>query len=344
LTDLGRPGPAGNGPRLSPSTSLRLQILGPLRLWRDGVELDAGPRQQAYLLALLLARPGRPISTNNLIDFIWDGAVVPASALNVIHKYIGALRRLLQPGLPARGTGSYLLRRGNGYVFMAGPGELDAVTFRHLIGSAKTSLAEPRDDQAALDHYAEALGLWHGSAGEGLAYGSGATSVFAGLDGEFSDVCAAAAELAVALGRPERVLKPLQLAAGMAPLHEPVQAALIAALSAAGKHAEAVMVFHAVRKRLSDELGIDPGAAVQAAYLDVLTRTTSLVDADDAHDPPAPAAYRPIGPGCPRPTRCRPRPTQAWWAGPRNWRRSARRWTRRPPAAPGWSSSRANQG
>jgi DNA-binding SARP family transcriptional activator len=44
-TDGDRPGMAG----------LRLQILGPLRLWRDGVELDAGPRQQAYLLALLLA-------------------------------------------------------------------------------------------------------------------------------------------------------------------------------------------------------------------------------------------------------------------------------------------------
>lgn len=295
MTDPRRRGPAGAGPRPSPGTSLRLQILGPLRLWRDGVELDAGPRQQAYLLALLLARPGRPISTSNLIDLIWDGDVVPASALNVIHKYVGALRRLLQPGLPHRGTGSYLLRRGNGYVFVAGSAELDAVNFRYLVGSAETSLAEPRDDRAALDHYAEALGLWHGPAGEGLAHGSGAASVFAGLDGEFFDACAAAAELALALGRPERVLKPLQLAAEMAPLHEPVQAALIAALSAAGKHAEAVLVFHAVRKRLSHELGIDPGAAIQAAYLEVLTRTTSPVDAHGADDPPAPAG-RPADP------------------------------------------------
>ncbi|MEU6201418.1 hypothetical protein, partial [Streptomyces sp. NPDC047061] len=37
---------------------LRLQILGPLRIWRDGVELDPGPRQQSYLLAVLLARAG----------------------------------------------------------------------------------------------------------------------------------------------------------------------------------------------------------------------------------------------------------------------------------------------
>ena len=28
---------------------LRLQVLGPLRVWRGTTELDAGPRQQSYL-------------------------------------------------------------------------------------------------------------------------------------------------------------------------------------------------------------------------------------------------------------------------------------------------------
>ena len=84
----------------SPS-GLSLKILGPLRVWRDGVELDPGPRQQAYLLALLIARAGQPISGEELIDLVWDDDA-PASARNVLHKYVGALRRLLEPGLPAR--------------------------------------------------------------------------------------------------------------------------------------------------------------------------------------------------------------------------------------------------
>ena len=90
-----------------------LQILGPLRIWRDGVELDPGPRQQAQLLAVLLASAGRPISTTELHrpDLGHD---VPASALNIIQKYVGALRRLLEPSLAARGSGSYLLRHGTG--------------------------------------------------------------------------------------------------------------------------------------------------------------------------------------------------------------------------------------
>lgn len=111
---------------------LRLQVLGPLRVWRDGVELDTGPRQQAYLLALLLARVGRPISASELIDLIW-GDGVPSSALNVIHKYVGALRRLLEPAIPSRGTGSYLHRRGNIYLFTAPSGMVDLVTFRELV-------------------------------------------------------------------------------------------------------------------------------------------------------------------------------------------------------------------
>jgi DNA-binding response OmpR family regulator len=54
---------------------------------------------QAYLLALLLARVGRPTSTSELIDLIWRDDV-PTSALNVIQKYVGALRRVLEPLLP----------------------------------------------------------------------------------------------------------------------------------------------------------------------------------------------------------------------------------------------------
>ncbi|MBL7500480.1 AAA family ATPase [Frankia sp. CN7] len=265
--------PAGAG-------SLRLQVLGPLRLWRDGAELDAGPRQQAQLLALLLARAGRPVSTSELIDLIWADDV-PASALNVIHKYIGVLRRLLEPELPAREAGAYLHRRGNGYVFVAGPGMLDLVTFRELVKAAQAALAE-QAREGALDHYVEALGLWQGHAGDGVFHGSTAPGVLTALDDEFHAACAAAAELAVALRQPARVIPPLRLAASMALFHEPVQASLVTALGAAGRQAEALSAFHAVRDRLAEELGIDPGPALRAAHLRVLTQTPTPAEGASA--------------------------------------------------------------
>ncbi|TQR85765.1 AAA family ATPase [Mycobacterium hodleri] len=244
-----------------------------MRLWRNGVELDAGPRQQACLLALLLAQEGRPISTAEIIDVIW-GEGAPASAVNVLHKYIGALRRLVEPTLPARSAGSYLLRRGTGYLFTAGPGELDLVSFREYLTAAESALSEHRRGEA-LDSYVAALQLWAGPAGDGLAHGPAAMSIFAGLNDEFFDACTAATELALSQNRPERVLAPLQLAAAMAPLHEPVQASLVGALGAAGRQVEALSVFRRVRTRLADDLGLDPGHALESAHRRVLSQSAT---------------------------------------------------------------------
>ncbi|MFG2051994.1 BTAD domain-containing putative transcriptional regulator [Micromonospora sp. NPDC048935] len=264
---------------------LRLQVLGPLRLWRDGVELSAGPRQQAYLLALLLARAGKPISMSGLVELIWDDDV-PASAVNILQKYVGGLRRLLEPALPLRGSGSYLQRRGNGYLFTAGPGMLDVVTFRELVEAAKAAVAEQRSDEA-LGYYARAVGLWQSFAADGLTYGLAAEAIFAALDGEFFDACVAAADLAISLGQPERVLQALHLAARMAPLHETVQAGYISALAANGQQAEALSVFRTVRARLAEDLGLDPGPALVAAHRRVLGPSLAQEPPDERRQVPA---------------------------------------------------------
>lgn len=276
-------------PDLVSKDVLHLQILGPLRIWRGNTELDPGPRQQAYLLAMLLALEGRPINRSELIELIWEEDP-PASALNVVHKYVGALRRLLEPDLAVRGPGSYLRRRGDGYVFTAAPGALDLVVFRQLVEAARA--AAEHQTEVALDRYAEALALWQGPAGDGLPFGSAAMPIFVALNVEFFDACVAATGLALAQGRPERVLPALQLAASMAPLHEPVQAGLVLALGASGRQAEALAVYRAVRTRLAQELGIEPGPELQAAQRRVLTQSAGEGFADDGDGEPE-VAVRP---------------------------------------------------
>ena len=64
------------------TAGLWLQVAGPLRLWRDGVEIDAGPRQQRRLLALLAVRDGQPASIADLIDLMWE-IEAPPSAVNI---------------------------------------------------------------------------------------------------------------------------------------------------------------------------------------------------------------------------------------------------------------------
>ncbi|MEU5786069.1 BTAD domain-containing putative transcriptional regulator [Micromonospora lupini] len=251
--------------------SLRLQVLGPLRLWRGDAELDPGPRQQALMLALLLARAGQPISKAQLIDLLWDDDP-PVSASSMIHKYVGALRRRLEPGLSLRDAGSYLRRRGDGYFFRSADSGLDLVAFRDLVQAARTALAE-NQDSLALDRFVDALALWHGPSGHGLGLGFKAASVFLLLDSEFYDVCVAAAELAVRVGQPRRVLPALHLAVSMAPLNEGLHSSLIVSLGAAGLRGEALEAFRSVRIRLAEELGVGPGAALHAAQRQVLANS-----------------------------------------------------------------------
>ncbi|WP_353898448.1 AfsR/SARP family transcriptional regulator [Micromonospora harpali] len=251
-----------------PATHLR--ILGPLRVRRGDAEVDAGPPQQRCLLALLLARTGHPVGTPELVDLLW-GPGAPPSAVNTIHKYVGGLRRLLEPGLPPRAPGAYLTRHGNGYRFAAGPEALDLVLFRRTVAEAKAS-ARGGEPAAALDRYAAALRLGHGPAGDGLAGTPAARSTFARLDGEFTDAVLDAAGIAVRLRRPVPVLAPLRRAAERDPLDERVQAGLVTTLAAAGRQAEALAAYRSVRERLADELGIDPGPDLREAHRRVLTQ------------------------------------------------------------------------
>ena len=254
-----------DGPLAGP---LRLQVLGPLRLWRGESELHPGPRQQAVLLATLLARVDHPVSRSEMVDVLWDDSA-PESALNVVHKYVGSLRRLLEPGLAARAPGSYVRARGDGYVFQGRGSGLDLLTFRDLVADAQAASAA-RQEQEALDRLVEALGLWRGPAAEGLGHGAWGVALFSALDNEYYDACLAAADLSLRLEQPQRVSPALRRAASMAPLNEEVLAALATSLGAAGQRAEALSVLRTVRTRLADELGVDPGAALRDAQQRVL--------------------------------------------------------------------------
>ena len=256
------------------AAALTVQVLGPLRVWRDGVEVDTGPRQQTYLLALLLMRAGRPVSAAELINLVWDDSM-PTSAMNIVQKYVGALRRLLEPNLPARAPGSYLHRRGSGYQFDDSRVALDLTEFRRLLGLARAALDADRFEEG-VDAYEEALSRWRGPAGDGLDLSANAGPLLASVNGELLDACVEAARVSVPRGHAKRVLQPLRLAAWIAPFDETIQATLMTTLAASGQQAEALSVFDTVRARLADELGIDPGPALREAHRQVLRQAEAL--------------------------------------------------------------------
>ena len=248
----------------------RFTVLGPLRAWRGGAELELGPPKQRALLAFLLAQPNHPVGTHEIVDALWTQNP-PDSAVNVVHRHIGALRRLLEPDMPSRGTSRWLARASGGYRLDADPESLDLLRFRRLRERA-AGTGKPAE---ATELLVEALTLWRGPTASGIPPEVRAHPAFGAVDGEHLAAVKHAAELALESGRElrARVLVTLRQAAALHMLDEALQARLILMLAATGHQAEALDVYRIVRARLADDLGVQPGPELQAAQRRVLAQT-----------------------------------------------------------------------
>ena len=113
---------------------VRFAVLGPVRAWRGGAELDLGHPRQRAVLAALLVREGAQATLEELIDGVW-GDEAPATAAKVIRSYIYHLRL----ALGRDGTG-HITSAGGGYTLDAGP-QLDLAQFTGLAARARRAWA-----------------------------------------------------------------------------------------------------------------------------------------------------------------------------------------------------------
>ncbi|WP_329234627.1 AfsR/SARP family transcriptional regulator [Streptomyces canus] len=248
--------------------SLRFEVLGPLRATLGQSDLDLGFPQQRALLALLLVRAGRPVPAGEIVAALWpEGA--PASAMNIVRRYVGSLRRLLEPGLPPRAPGRRLSRGADGYRLETAEDEVDLLRFRGLTRRAKREAATGRPEPA-LRHFVEALDQWRGPVAAGIPSPARDHAVFAEIERELVRTTVMAADAALLCGTPEHVLPHLGRAARLDPLNESLHARNVLALAACGRQAEALAAYESVRRLLVRELGVAPGAELTAAHTRVL--------------------------------------------------------------------------
>jgi len=208
-----------------------------------------------------------------MIELLWEQDP-PGSSVNAIHKYIGSIRRLLEPDLEARASGRWLIRHGGGYRLAADENTSDLIAFRRMVKDARSARAEDRPADA-LDLLLEGLVLRRGACGEGLDLHGRNRDYFTAVDQEYVAAVAEAADMALATVQAPRILPILRQAALGEPLNESLQAHLILVLAATGQQALALSHYQVVRERLSDELGVDPGAEMCAAHSRVLRQEFS---------------------------------------------------------------------
>ncbi|MEU1802367.1 BTAD domain-containing putative transcriptional regulator [Streptomyces sp. NPDC019937] len=243
---------------------MRFEILGPMRAWRSTAELDLGVPQQRALLGLLLIRAGEHLRLSEIVDVLWAERP-PATAVNVVHRYVGLLRRLLEPELPPRAAGTLLPREAGGYRLLVARDSVDLLRHRDLAHRAGQAAAIGHLE-AALELFTDALALWRGPVATGVPERVRRHQVFGALDREYLDTVAGAADAALRCDRAERVVGPLRQAVTLDPLDEPLHARLVLALAASGHRAQALAVYDDIRTRLAEDLDVPPGAELRAAH------------------------------------------------------------------------------
>jgi len=245
---------------------LEFRILGPLEVVEhDRLLVLGGPKQRALLVILLLHR-GEVVSTDRLGDELW-GERPPASAAKTVQVYMSNLRKALGDGV--------LVTRGHGYLLQTARGQVDVDRFEVLVDAGRTALGEG-DARGASERLREALALWRGPPLADFAYEPFAQAEAARLEEERLAALEDRIDADLALGRHAALVGELESLVRGHPLRERLQGQLMLALYRSGRQADALERYQEARRRLTDELGIEPGPELQELERAILNQDPEL--------------------------------------------------------------------
>jgi DNA-binding SARP family transcriptional activator/Tfp pilus assembly protein PilF len=257
-----------------------------------------GGRQRS-LVGMLALRAGSVLATARLVDALWPDDP-PRTAVRTLHSHAARVRRALTDS----GLTDALVTREPGYLLAVPRAAVDALRFEDAVRAARHDLTTGALERAA-GRLAAALALWRGDAlADGQAGGWVATEV-ARLDGLRLAAAEELWELRLRAGRHAEAVAELDRLLVSHPNRERLVGLLMLALYRSGSPADALDRYERLRARLADELGADPGTALQRLHTAILRGEPTLdwpaADPAAAPDrPPAPAA---TGPGAPAPNR-----------------------------------------
>jgi DNA-binding SARP family transcriptional activator/tetratricopeptide (TPR) repeat protein len=253
---------------------LRLALLGPPRIERDGSPVHFDTRKAVALLALV-SMAEQPLSRERLATMFWPDSDD--------ERARGALRRTLS--VTAAGVGDALLVTRATVAVQKHQVQVDAVEFRRLLA---------RGDLVALD---KACALYRDDFLAGFAVrdcpdfddwqSSTAADLRQRLSAALEDLVAAR----TASGEPEKALDLARRWVALDALHEPAQQATIRLLAMTGQRSAALRQYRDCVRALADELGVAPLRETTAIYDDVRSgRVAALTPATPPPTPPARAA------------------------------------------------------
>jgi DNA-binding SARP family transcriptional activator/Tfp pilus assembly protein PilF len=274
---------------------MQFRLIGTVEIHSAGQVIEIGPPQQRLLAAVLAVDAGRLVTVESLIDRVWDDA--PAGARRTLHVLVSRMRRVLEHACEPDPDEVIVVRRSGGYVLQLRPDRVDLLRFRRMSEDARQA-----DEATELSLLRAAVSLWQGEPLSGLP-GNWAARAREAWRQEYLEVAVAWARAELRSGDPAATIGTLTMLAQEYPLAESVPAALMRALCAVGRPADALARYSLTSRRLADELGVDPGAELHAIYQATLrdpNQQVRTVGSALAVPERAPAGGNQAGPMVPR--------------------------------------------
>ncbi|TXS46982.1 AfsR/SARP family transcriptional regulator [Streptomyces sp. t39] len=252
---------------------LRIDLLGPVRARRGDAPLALGPVRRQAVLSVLVLRAPSFVTYGQLLADVW-GSEPPATGHRVLSSYVYSLRKALD--VAAAGPGRSVIGSDRGsYRFVPGRARTDLANLAEEASRARRA-KDSGDLGAALEHGSRALELFRGEPLPGLP-GPFADGERQRLARQRRMLHQDRAECLVSAGRWAEALDELLAPALDQPYDEVLAALRMRALYGHGRQAEALAVHRETRRRLLDELGVEPGEELRAVHQAVLRRDDHLL-------------------------------------------------------------------
>ncbi|MEV6828294.1 BTAD domain-containing putative transcriptional regulator [Amycolatopsis sp. NPDC051102] len=251
---------------------MRYRLLGPITVLGETGLVRPGGRKQTSVLAALLLNPNRVVTEDRLIDLTW-GEDAPPSVRGRLQVHISELRKLLGRDV--------IVRHASGYLIEVAPGERDLDVFDDEVAQARATSGPD-----AVAHLRAALALWEGTPLGGVSEELAAHEGPALAERRLV-VLEELYEQELVSGRHGEVVGELRRLVGEHPFRERLRAALMLALHRCGRTPEALETYTRAHELLVDELGIEPGQALQDLRMRILRGE------GEPAPPAAPVAPRP---------------------------------------------------
>jgi len=250
---------------------VEFRILGPVEVVSDGRVVALGSLKPRALLVILLLHANEVVSRERLIDDLW-GEQPPETAAASLHTYVSQLRKVLEGN---SGQPKLLVTRAPGYVLEVDPEHVDLNQFELLARRGKSELIAD-DANTAASTLAGALALWRGPPLQEFGSAPFALAESLRLQELRISVLEDRIDADLALGAHDRLVGELDTLLAENPYRERLCGQLMLALYRCGRQADALDVYRRTRRRLADELGLEPGPALQELEQAILRHQPTL--------------------------------------------------------------------